>query len=270
MKRVLPDWELFEKAALFVWSHRSYALKISTPYFFVICLYAILGATLGTLDKTNKSFDLLTAAHTFLIVLSLLIICVMAIQWHRHILLNETAPSYKNVRKNGILGRYIFHSFLILLICLPIGVLIGLQLLSLMPSASKYPGLIQLFSFILPIPLYYIAFRLSIALPAIAIGRTDYGIRKAWDVSSASQKPILYIVILTNLLEFILDSSIVILGSLLAMAIPGLEKSHFVAIASYVTAIPVTLMTVGQLTLAFAILDYENNPEEAKNGGETA
>ncbi len=96
--------------------------------------------------------------------------CSIAVNWHRYILKDD--PAGQPMRLDGLVWRYLGNSLLVVLMAVSPVVLLGLALVFLPPIASilLVPAAIVAGTF---------AMTLSIKLPAVALGRTDFGFRDA-------------------------------------------------------------------------------------------
>lgn len=96
--------------------------------------------------------------------------CSIAVNWHRYILRDEVGG--RPLRLDGIVRRYLGNSLLVVLMAVLPVVMLGLALMYLPPVASVLlvPAAIVAGTF---------AMTLSIKLPAVALGRTDFGFRDA-------------------------------------------------------------------------------------------
>lgn len=113
---------------------------------------------------TMSPWELLSAA------VGLAAFCSIAVNWHRYILKDELGG--QPLRLDGLVWRYLGNSLLVVLIAVSPVVLLGLALVFLPPVASVLlvPAAIVAGTF---------AMTLSIKLPAVALGRTDFGFRDA-------------------------------------------------------------------------------------------
>ena len=110
----------------------------------------------------------------------------IAVNWHRYLLLDEVPQGLKLLRLDGTMWRYIWKTFQLQLVT---GVLALLAFYPLLMAAEAAGGLaggskpeVVYFAVIaLAVLLAIVALqRLYLTLPAVAIGREDYGIMSAW------------------------------------------------------------------------------------------
>ena len=120
-------------------------------------------------------------------------ICSMAVNWHRFLLRDDIPEGWENLRLDGKVWRYAGNSLLISLIAgliflafFIVIVIAGLVMRALHGAAPGDPQawslafvLLMLVSFAVSLLPLIFMFRLSIKLPAIAVG-DDYGLGDAW------------------------------------------------------------------------------------------
>ena len=111
---------------------------------------------------------------------SLVIFSSIAVNWHRYILLDEiTRPSEKIFRLDRPVWSYAGRTLLIMLI----------TLVPVVIFSTTFPDALPNLSLLLAIPFFvagiYIM-RMSVALPAIALERKDFGISAALQVTQGN------------------------------------------------------------------------------------
>ena len=142
----------------------------------------------------GKGIELISAA------IGLVGVCAMAVGWHRFILRDEMRSP---TRLDWQVWRYLGNSVLIMLIVLVPLIIIAVVLNFLPPVLSIL---------LLPASLIaaVVAIRLSIKLPAVAVGRTDFSFADAWTASAGQFWPLAGVVVL--------NAAIVIGAALLLMS----------------------------------------------------
>jgi hypothetical protein len=133
---------------------------------------------LDVVERSFSTFFILVLLHT---VIGALAFASMAVAWHRLMLLGERPPAI-HLRVNGWVLRYIRRFLLIALVAVPIQLLCALLLLPVLSSLPfPSPGLppsagrllaMNLMGLFISLPAIAVTIRLSVSLPAIAIGRT--------------------------------------------------------------------------------------------------
>ena len=119
---------------------------------------------------TFQPADLIIAAFSMVVFSSI------AVNWHRYILLDEVMASGKYFRLDRPVWNYAGRTLLIMMIALIPVLLLGAMLLSAFPSA----GLLLAFPFFMA-GVYIM--RMSVALPATALERKDFGIGTALQIT---------------------------------------------------------------------------------------
>lgn len=116
-----------------------------------------------------------------LTLLSMIAFSSLAVNWHRFMLLGEEAEGEERLRMDGLVFRYIGN---VILGCLIAG---GLSLLAIIPLMFlaftwwRELGLVVVVLIaIVYLGIFVLSQRLFLKLPAIAIGRDDYGFGNAW------------------------------------------------------------------------------------------
>jgi hypothetical protein len=128
---------------------------------------------LGNLDSISILIDV------FLAVLLSVAFSSIAVSWHRHILNGSRVPL---ITFDYTVWRYLWNGILIMLMTALVAtpVILAIYMVDLLNSALQV-----LVALLVPIALYIIIFlmmyRLSIKLPALAIGRPSYGFKESWN-----------------------------------------------------------------------------------------
>jgi hypothetical protein len=108
----------------------------------------------------------------------------VAVAWHRYILLDEVPQGMAKLRVDGTVWRYFGNLFLISVMIFLAALPLSLLMIPLMAmnAAVAFMGIL-LYSTLILTPIFY---RMSIKLPAIALGRKDFRMGDAWAASSGS------------------------------------------------------------------------------------
>jgi hypothetical protein len=127
---------------------------------------------------------------------SMVVFSSIAVNWHRYILLDEVTASEKIFRLDRPVWIYVFRTVLILLIVLIPVLLVSVALLSAFPNA----GLLLAFpSFMAGV--YFM--RMSVALPAAALERKDFGIGAAMQITRGNNLQFAGLLALNALIFFV-------------------------------------------------------------------
>ncbi|OED49497.1 hypothetical protein AB838_06630 [Rhodobacteraceae bacterium (ex Bugula neritina AB1)] len=178
----------------------------------------------------------------FLVVaLSLLIGMWSVVAWHRFVLLEEIpqgwVPPLQGDRVLAYLGRSL--QIVLVLICLMLSVVLVAMLFATILSGAGAPAL-SLLDLPLSIVFTYFVLRLSVLLPAAALGAA-MGLREAWNTTSGAFGDLLglsaILVALQYAAQFILDSTA---GS-----------PTIAAVLSLVVSVALSLINISLLTTLF-------------------
>jgi len=131
----------------------------------------------------------------------------IAVNWHRFVLRDEVPTAQGALRLDGVVWRYTGNSLLIALMTfLPVAVLTAI-LSALMPPAV-----------ILALPAVAVAgtatFMLSLKLPAIALGRTDFSFAAAIKAAEGNFWQVMGVFLFSALIVFALALMLVMLATL--------------------------------------------------------
>ena len=155
---------------------RGAGIRIGLPWTLALAAFSTLDLILfGAADFTNSNnANVMSFRPTDMIIaaLSMVAFSSIAVNWHRYILLDEVTASEKILRLDRPVWKYVGRTLLIMLIAIVPLVILSTVLLAAFPALSA----------ILAFPFFaagiYIM-RASIALPATALGRSDFGIKAA-------------------------------------------------------------------------------------------
>ena len=144
-----------------------------------------------------------------LIAVNLVALSSIAVNWNRFVLRDELPTAQSALRLDGLVWRYAGTSLLITLMAfLPVAVLTVI-LSALMPAAV-----------ILALPAVAVAgtatFMLSLKLPAIALGRTDFGLTDAMKAAEGNFWQVMGVFLLSSLIAAALLLMLFILAALLS------------------------------------------------------
>ena len=195
-------------------------------------------------------------AQSFLLIVPLAIAsivayCSIAVNWHRYVLLDEIAEGWQRLRIDSLTWRYIGNAILIALILFA-GGFVAVLLFSLvswaLSSALGEASLIVIVPGVAALYAYAIvsAYRLSVKLPSVALGRNDFSMGDAWRATEGNFWQILGLVLLFficlllgGLAIFVLTYVIGQLGTLGLSVLIAIQ----VAVNWVATILGVTLLT---------------------------
>jgi hypothetical protein len=211
--RKLPVFAAFKHVWATVFNNVGAAFRLSWPWLLVMAATMALffaglisrHGGLGPAKAGGKDIFLFLIVGTVF----MLAFASIAVNWHRFVLLDEMPKGMAVLRINSQVWRYIGNAFLI-------GLIVGLPFL-IVGSVLMYPLNAMLGQSFLGLPMIFgglvffaavlavnvIVNRLAIKLPAIALGRRDYGLEKAWNDSTGNFLPIAGYLVMLYLSVFI-------------------------------------------------------------------
>jgi hypothetical protein len=211
--RKLPVFAAFKHVWATVFNNAGAAFRLSWPWLLVMAAtmalflagIASLHAGLGSAKAGGEDFFLLLIVVTVFVVA----FASIAVNWHRFVLLDEMPKGMGVLRIDSQVWRYIGNLFLIgLIVGLPF-LIVGSVLMYLLNAmlGHSFFGMRMIFGglvfFAVLLAVNVIVNRLAIKLPAIALGRRDYGLEKAWNDSTGNFLPIAGYLVLLYLSVFI-------------------------------------------------------------------
>ncbi len=204
-------WKIFLHSLRMVFGNFGAALRVSlVPYLMQVAV------SFYVFMKFRTVFQMIQAGMTpqmppGFIGLSLLSAAVtlitslwIAVAWHRFVLLEEEPGAIMPKFHAAEMARYFGISLLISLIMLVIGFAAMIVMMILMSIAGPSPFMMLIGTFVVIIPLVYVFYRLSPALPAAAIGRR-LSLGEAWNATAPAGSAIFTIAILGAVAGIILQ-----------------------------------------------------------------
>lgn len=217
MTRQLPAGTCFGHAIRSVRNNIAYAFRISWPWY-AILVAAGLGAgyLADNISGGNPEANPGAIVPLYLLVglLNMLGFASVAVNWHRYILLDEVPHGSELLRLDDKTWRYFGNVLLIMLILFAVAFLIMLPvaLLAFLTQA----GALSIIFFLVALPFVaIISYRLSVKLPAIALGRRDFLMRDAWAATRDNKLPIF----LVALFQFFILIAVVFVLALLVFGL---------------------------------------------------
>ncbi len=214
MTRKLPVGTCIRHAVNSVRNNISYAFRISWPWYAAIAVLSIaVFAGLGVLAAGG----VLSALHfgvVFLVAISFVAFAAIAVNWHRYILLDEVPTGGSIFRLDGHTWRYLGNLLLIGLILFLISAVIMGPLIAL--AANLYSDSVIIAVVIVGLVFFMIlaifSVRLSVKLPAVALGRRDFTFSHALAATRGNSLPVLLLILFqvalalgTGMLMFFLE-----------------------------------------------------------------
>ena len=167
----LPPLLAIQHALKAVVNFRNAGVKIALPWIVVLAGVSLLDRNFSSTEDSPgamyfRSTEILIAA------LGMVVFSSIAVNWHRYILLDEVTASEKIFRLDHPVWSYAGRTLLIMLTALAPALALGAMVANILPGF--YP--------LLAIPFFVAGIyvlRMSVALPAIALGHKDFGIGAA-------------------------------------------------------------------------------------------
>lgn len=150
-------------------TYRAVALRIGLAWIPVLMALSAMQIFVGQPDPQSLELNTFAMVQIVSAAVSLVAFSSMAVSWHRFILRDEAAPA---LRLDALVLRYAANSLLIMVMAL-VPALIGLLFMSVVPLFTIL---------LLPVFLAVAAAvtRLSIKLPAVALGNSGFTLKDAW------------------------------------------------------------------------------------------
>ena len=258
--RRLPVIEAFSHAVRSTTSNLSFAFHVSWPWMAVLLPILVAGQLYVLAGAGNPEAAATRAVPVQILVglIAMLAFSSIAVNWHRYILLDEVPRGSERLRMDDKVWRYFGNALLILLIVgsaigaftlatILAGVVIGLSgLASGELSAGPFVAifLIAVAMMVFGVVAFY---RLSIKLPAVALGRSDFGLGDAWRRSAGNLGPLIGIALLYFLVGAGLSIVLFVVSALFGL-IGGLATVALVVAIQLVVNWVMTILGITILT----------------------
>jgi len=228
----LPAFQTIKHALKAVFQFRNDGVRIGLPWVLVLAGISVIDRIFSVApDPASGTANTVLPGPMELVIAacSLVIFSSIAVNWHRYILLDEITASEKIFRLDRPVWHYAGRTLLIMLITLVPVLILSTVFLSALPS----------FSFLLAIPFFvagiYIM-RMSVALPAIALERKDFGISAALQVTQGNNLQFAALLALNGLILF---ATFLALG--IVLSIVGSANLAAAKVLAVVLSVPVNL-----------------------------
>jgi hypothetical protein len=249
--RKLPVFAAFSHALKSTWHNLPFAFHVSWPWLLLLIPVSIWG------EASIPDFDPLTATpaqqavmNQFLLktyvsgAVSMAIYASIAISWHLYILKDQVPNGLARLRFDGTVWRYFGNSILVILFAsaalVPLILLVaGLGTMAGLTPKAVINGFV-IAAVLVAIPVTY---RMSVKLPAIALGRKDFKFGDAWNATRG------------NTFQLIGLGLLSVLIAMLTGLLFGLVQEHVVSVAGDILKWPFLLVRTlaGWVLAIFAI-----------------
>jgi len=225
--RTLPVFKAFRHMLNGVAAHWRPAFRIAAPWLFLITVFTIWNVKSHPFEANSPFSTTVSWSDGLTIVINLVALSSFAVSWHKFILRDEPLEKVIPFRVDRWVLNYIARNLLIYLVCLvPFVVLItGLVIAADLLKPLLIALLIQLAIF---------GYRMSLSLPASAIGDTTTGLKRSLEITKGNNLRILGLLALTYLVLAAALLALFIVATLFEALQPNLA-----IISTFVLGIPV-------------------------------
>jgi hypothetical protein len=255
MTRQLSAGQCIRHALSSVRNNIAYAFRISWPWYAVLIAVNLAASFIvapfqGSTPQEPSAAQVLVLLG--LIVLSLLAFSSIAVNWHRYILLDEVPQGSEIFRLDGKVWRYFGNIILISLILLVIAALIMTPLVLIVANTTALgvPAFI-----LMVIGMSFVAilfFRMSVKLPAIAVGRHDFGLRDSFAVTKGNNIP-LFLIVLFNIVAVF---GALVLMVLLTLALGSISANLAVVVSAVLQIVVNWIFTIFSITILTSLYGF--------------
>ncbi|MEQ1521700.1 MAG: hypothetical protein ABL936_10580 [Aestuariivirga sp.] len=229
----LPAFQTITHALKAVIQFRSVGARIGLPWILVLTVINFLAHSFSAAPAPADGgmAMMIPGPMDFVVVaLSLVIFSSIAVNWHRYILLDEITESEKLFRLDRPVWNYALRTLLIMLFAFaPI-----LVLLKIFGAGVPGLGLFLVVAALLVAAIYIM--RMSVALPAIALDRPDFGIPAALQVTKGNNLQFAALLALNSL---ILLATFLAIG--IVLSIVGSVNLAVAKVVAVLLSVPVNL-----------------------------
>lgn len=182
--KTLPVIAAFSHAMRSTGHNLGFAFRVSWPWMLALLPIQIAGnlyVVANSFGNPGEVDPKALIATIIMAIAGLIAFASIAVSWHRYILLDEIPRGMQRLRLDGTVWRYVGNILLIVLVIglcsIPAGIAFAVAA-ALIGEAALY--IIVPFIVVIMLAAVTASYRLSVKLPAVALGRRDYGISQAW------------------------------------------------------------------------------------------
>ncbi len=195
-------WRILSHALWDLQDHGLTLLKSCWVWMVLLVIANGLYVSLPFFPNVDWIFIVYAIVIAICIVVGFLSPVVVAIAWHRLVLLGESGGSGFRVDARWPVFRYAVRAFVLMLLCLAAIFSVSLVLLlmsaflQLGPKINLFDHSLSIFAFFVPMLLCfnYVWQRCALALPAIAIGDRQTRLSESWSLTRPMALPLLGLV----------------------------------------------------------------------------
>jgi hypothetical protein len=245
MPRQLSAGACIRHALSSVRNNIAYAFRISWPW------YAVLIAVNLAASFVVSPFEGSTAqeptAPQFLVLLGLVVLSLVAfasiaVNWHRYILLDEVPQGSEIFRLDAKTWRYFGNILLIFLILFAVS--------AVNTNALAFPAVILIVLGLIFAAILF--FRLSVKLPAVALGREDFGFRQSLAATQGNNIALFLIV----LFEIVAAFAVLALLLLLTLAIGSISATLALVVSAVLQIAINWVFTIFSITILTSLYGF--------------
>lgn len=218
--RKLPPLKAIAHALNSVVTYKHVALRIGMVWVPVLLAMGLIEVYVGPPNPESAELTLPVLVQFLSGLVTIIAVCSIAVSWHRFILRDELGPM---IRLDNHVFRYAGNTLLIMLMVLAPALVLVLAI-AVNPALGSF----------LAIP-FVLAFggvvtSLSIKLPAVALGRTDFSFRDAWKAREGNFWQVLGVFLLSAAIFFGIILLLIMVTSLIGRVSPA--AAQFVGIVA--------------------------------------
>ena len=228
----LPAFQTIKHALKAVFQFRNAGVRIGLPWVLVLAGMSVIDRSFSVApDPANGPANMILPSPMELVIafLSLVIFSSIAVNWHRYILLDEIPTPEKIFRLDRPVWNYVGRTLLIMLATLIPVLALSLAFVAALPNLGP----------LLAVPFFvagvYIM-RMSVALPAIALDRKDFGIMAALQVTQGNNLQFAGLLALNGLILF---ATFLVIG--IVLSVVGNANMTAAKVLALVLSVPVNL-----------------------------
>jgi hypothetical protein len=203
--RALPVFPAFAHAVKSAWHNLPFAFRASLPWLVVLVPINVWAdLNVPEFDPTTIKPEEMLAVQTALLrvyaagAVSLVIYASIAVTWHLYILKDEVPGRASRLRLDKTVWRYFGNSLLVALLIALLLLPLALLLSGFAVAAGSFsPALLSLYMVVFILIAVPVAYRLSLKLPAIALGRNDFRFRDAWTATQGNMSRLMLLGIIS-------------------------------------------------------------------------
>jgi hypothetical protein len=205
--RKLPPFKAISHAFGSVRNYAAVGIRFSLLWTAILLALAIIGSLTAPpppLPSDGFTPPEVSAVELLSAIVGLVAFCSIAVNWHRFILRDEAGG--RPMRLDGEVWRYLGNSLLVVLLAILPLVVMAVVLAFLPPMANilLIPGAVAAVTF---------ALALSIKLPAVALGRRDFGFKDAIRATQDNFWPLMAVGMLNGAIVLLMSVIVVIVVS---------------------------------------------------------